>query len=131
MVRIWKKANRKSSQENQTGKSDRKIKQENPNVTFYKWERYMSVFKSAIINENIEVLNRMCNFGLTEKKTHGLMFCAIVNKSISVIKYFIAKNIDLNFHMLSEFSETCPTKMMKSSLNFGIEAKGNRYIYST
>jgi ankyrin repeat protein len=83
----------------------------------------MSVFISAIKNENMEVFSRMCNFGLTEKHTHSLMVCAIVNESISVIKYFIAKNIDLNFHMLAEFSETCSAKMMKSSLNFGIESK--------
>jgi len=95
----------------------------NPNKTFYKFKRYMSVFISAIKNKNMEVFNRMCNFGLTEKQTHSLMVCAIVNESILVIKYFISKNIDLNFHMLAEFSETCSAKMMKSSLNFGIESK--------
>jgi len=72
----------------------------------------------------------MLKYGTCQKHIQEFMFIAIINKSISVIKYFIEKIININFYMPWQFSDQIPIKnkkwpqkMMKSCLMIAVESK--------
>jgi ankyrin repeat protein len=100
------------------------IEMMNPNKTYFTFMRYVSVYMKVIRNENIEILERMLIFPITEKKKYALFFFSIEEKSISVIKYFMSKGYNLNYQLMQPFSTNLPNiKLEKTSLMMGVQTK--------
>lgn len=100
------------------------VEKMNPNKTYYKFIRYRSVFIDVITYENIDILDRMLTFPVSEKNKYALLFLSIQEKSIPVIKYFISKNYDLNYQLMYPLTNDLPDeKLLKTSLMVGVQTK--------
>jgi len=72
----------------------------NPNKIYYTFIKYVGVYITAIKHGNIEILDKMLTFPVSEMKKYALYFSSIQEKSIPVIKYFISKNYDMNYQLM-------------------------------
>jgi ankyrin repeat protein len=93
----------------------------NPNKIYYTFIKYVGVYISAIKHGNIEILDKMLTFPVSEKKKYALFFSSIHEKSIPVIKYFISKNYDLNYQLMEPFIiGVIDKKVIKTPLLIGV-----------